>query len=66
MSKKKFPSLQFINRDRMSLLLTPPTKWSVNAFKVLVDILAEIKILLSKFKSCKIDSSHQFFVGWST
>ncbi len=33
--EKKFPSLQFIKRDRMRLLLTPPPprKWSVNAFK---------------------------------
>jgi hypothetical protein len=33
MREKKFPSLQFMNRDRMRLLLTPPLKWSVNAFK---------------------------------
>jgi hypothetical protein len=31
--EKKLPSLQFMKRDRMRLLLTPPRKWSVNAFK---------------------------------
>jgi hypothetical protein len=31
--RKKILSFQFINRDRMRLLLTPPPQWSVNAFK---------------------------------
>jgi len=37
MREKKFPSLQFMNRDRMRLLLTPPWNGRSMPLKVLTD-----------------------------
>jgi hypothetical protein len=43
MREQKFPSLQFMNRDRMRLLLTPP--WNGRSMPLIVAYIASNKIL---------------------